>query len=94
MTLALVAAALLPAAAKGDGLPLPVDDAGLSGVLSHDASVRYVTMPAQRGTVVAKVSVKNGAILQSRPIAGKFTIPWSRSTGPPAASPTTAAGSC
>jgi LPXTG-motif cell wall-anchored protein len=75
VTVALVAAALVPATAHGDGLPLPVDDAGPSGVVSHDGSIRFVTMPGPSGTVVAKVSASSGTILGSRPLPGVFTIP-------------------
>jgi hypothetical protein len=37
-----------PACAAADGLPLPVDDAGPSGVVSADGGSRYVTIPAGR----------------------------------------------
>lgn len=75
VTLALAVAALFPATARGDGLPLPVDDAGPTGVTSPDGSARLVTLPAGRETVVAKVETATGAILASKHLGGRFTIP-------------------
>jgi DNA-binding beta-propeller fold protein YncE len=75
VTLAVAATALLPATARGDGLPLPVDDAGPTGVVSPDGSARFVTLPAGRSTVVAKVDTSTGAILASKRVPGHFTIP-------------------
>jgi len=75
VTLAVAAVALLPATARGDGLPLPVDDAGPTGVTSPDGSTRYVTLPAASGAVVAKISTGSGTVLRSRALVGGFTIP-------------------
>jgi hypothetical protein len=73
--LALLAAALVPAAARGDGLPLPVDDAGPTGVVSADGSARWVTAPAGRGTVVEQVDTRNGELAGTAYLPGNFTIP-------------------
>jgi hypothetical protein len=75
LTLALLAAALLPAAAQADGLPVPVDDAGPTGIASADGSARFVTVPAGRGTVVERVNQRGGAIAASAFVRGKLTIP-------------------
>ncbi|MEA2422292.1 MAG: hypothetical protein QOF55_1391 [Thermoleophilaceae bacterium] len=75
MTTIAATALLLPASASADGLPLPVDDAGPSGVLSPDGGSRYVTVPAGRNTVVERVDSTGGRIAASALLRGKFTIP-------------------
>jgi hypothetical protein len=75
LTLAALALALLPAGAQADGLPVPVDDAGPTGIASADGSARWVTVPAGRGTVVERVNQRGGAIAASAFVRGTFTIP-------------------
>lgn len=65
----------LPAAAFADGLPLPVDDAGGTGVAVADGSVRYLTARAGHGTVVEKLDARKAAILRTKYLHGAFTIP-------------------
>jgi hypothetical protein len=74
---ALLALALAaPAAAAADGLPVPVEDAGPTGILSPDGSARFVTLNAgHRRTIVAKTDPHSGKILASTTIHGKFTFP-------------------
>jgi hypothetical protein len=82
---ALVAAlALLPASARGDGLPVPVDDAGPSGLATVDGSFRYVTLPARGDTVLQKVEQRGGRIRQFKLLHGTFTIPVVALDGTPA----------
>ena len=64
-----------PAGAEGDGLPVPGIDAGQTGVTSRTAGGRYVTLPAGRDTVVARVRRNGGQVLRSRLLRGSFTIP-------------------
>jgi hypothetical protein len=81
---ALAAIALVPAAALGDGLPVPVDDAGPSGVVSVDGGSRYVTVPARGGTIVERVDTTGGRIAGSTFLRGTFTIPVVALDGSPA----------
>lgn len=73
-----------PACAAADGLPLPVDDAGPSGVVSADGGSRYVTIPAGRDTVVERVDSTGGRIAASALLRGRFTIPVVALDGSPA----------
>jgi hypothetical protein len=75
VTLAVLAAAFLPATARGDGLPVPVDNAGPTGVVSPDGSARFVTLDASDRTLVAKINTAGGVILDWKRLPGRFTIP-------------------
>lgn len=72
---ATVAAAMVVANGKTDGLPVLGIDVGPAGVTTPSASSRYVTFPAQGHTVVARVRRNGGQILRSRVLPGNFTIP-------------------
>ena len=69
--------AMLPAGvAHADGLPVEGVDASLSGVPgTGPGDPRYVTLPAERDTVVAAIDVVGGQVLISRYVPGRFTIP-------------------
>jgi hypothetical protein len=73
--LTLVASALAPAHAEGDGLPVSGIDAGWSGVTTPESPARYVTVPAGRNTVLARVRRDGGQVLQSRVLQRTFAIP-------------------
>ena len=73
-----------PAAAFADGLPVPVDDAGGTGLASADGSARWVTAPARHGTVVEKLDARKATILRSSFLDGRFTIPVVALDGTPA----------
>lgn len=73
--LALALTAIAPAAARGDGLPVPVDDAGPTGIASPDRKTRLVTVPAARDTLVERTEQDGGAIADSALVRGRFTIP-------------------
>ena len=75
LSLAILITALTPAVASADGLPLPVDDAGPSGIVANDGSGRYVTVGAGRGTVVERVNPHGGRVLDSRYLPGNLTVP-------------------
>jgi DNA-binding beta-propeller fold protein YncE len=61
--------------AGADGLPVLGVDAGGRGVVARSGAVRYVTVPANGNTVVARVDPHGGRVLASRLIRGRFTIP-------------------
>ncbi len=70
-----VSAGLLASPARADGLPVLGVDVGGTGVASSAGDERYVTLPAGRGTVVARVNPAGGRVLGSRVLRGSFTIP-------------------
>jgi hypothetical protein len=72
---ALVATAVVPAPADGDGLPVGGVEAGPAGVTNAAAADRYVTLYAGRDTVVARIRRAGGQVLRSRVLHGAFTIP-------------------
>src|SRR3954470_19924734 len=84
LTLALLIAAVTPAAAAADGLPLPVDDAGPGGIVANDNSGRYVTLGTRGGTLVEKIDPDGGRVLDTRFLHGRFTIPVVALSGSPA----------
>ena len=71
----LLAAGIGAGSAGADGLPVLGVDAGGTGVVARSGDARYVTVPANGDTVVARVNPHNGRILASRLIHGTFTIP-------------------
>jgi hypothetical protein len=73
--LAAIALAAVPAAARGDGLPVPVEDAGLSGVAVPGDPSRYVTLGAGRDTLVGRVEQTGGRVPDTKLLRGDFTIP-------------------
>jgi hypothetical protein len=75
LAIAVLLAAGFAGGARADGLPVLGVDVGGTGVASAAGDVRYVTLPAGRGTVVARVSPVGGRVLGSSPLAGEFTIP-------------------
>jgi hypothetical protein len=75
LALALAAATFSTGSAAADGLPLPVEDVGRSGVLSPDGSYRYVTVQAGRDTVVERISTEDGRVSDTVRIPGEYTIP-------------------
>jgi hypothetical protein len=72
---ALLAAGVGAGSAGADGLPVLGVDAGGTGVMAHSGDARYVTVPANGDTVVARVNPHNGQVLASRLVRGTFTIP-------------------
>lgn len=67
--------ALAPAAARGDGLPIPGVNAKPGGVASRDGRIHYVTGSAGGRTVVAKVDWTTGKTTAWTQLAGKVSIP-------------------
>jgi hypothetical protein len=72
---ALLAAGVGAGSAGADGLPVLGVDAGGTGVVARSGDARYVTVPANGNTVVARVNPHSGRILASRLLRGSFTIP-------------------
>jgi len=72
--LAALLAAVAPAAARADGLPVLGIDVGSTGVVSSDGG-RYVTIPAGSKTIVVRVAQHGGQVLAWRSLPGTFTIP-------------------
>jgi hypothetical protein len=62
------------AAADGGG-PSPGESYGSPGVLGSKGTIRYVTVPAGRGTLLEAVAVKDGTVLRWRYLRGSFGIP-------------------
>jgi hypothetical protein len=76
ISLVLVVALVPAGGALADGLPVEGVDASLSGVTgTGPGDPRYVTLPAERGTVVAAVDQADGQVLRSRYLPGHFTVP-------------------
>src|SRR3954453_17073332 len=73
--LAALLAAVVAAAAHGDGLPVLGIEVGGSGLVTPSGAERYVTVPAGIDTVVARVSVSGGRVLGSSLLPGTLTIP-------------------
>jgi hypothetical protein len=65
----------LPAGARADGLPVPVDYPTPDGVAAADGVYRYVTLPAGSGTIVERVARDGGRVVASRFLHGSFTVP-------------------
>jgi hypothetical protein len=75
LVLGVLGAALVPSA-LADGLPVEGVDASLTGVPGiSPGEPRYVTLPAEKGTVVAAVDQASGQVLRSRFVPGRFTVP-------------------
>jgi DNA-binding beta-propeller fold protein YncE len=73
--LLLAGAAWSPTSAVADGLPLPVDDVGPSGVVSPDGASRYVTIESGGDTLVERIDTAGGEVAQSVRLKGPYTIP-------------------
>jgi hypothetical protein len=73
--LSVLAGVVAAGPARADGLPVLGIDVGGSGVVTTSGDARYVTIPAGRATVVARVAAEGGQIVASRLLRGTFTIP-------------------
>ena len=72
---AALVAALIPAAARADGLPVLGIDVGTTGVASSSDGARYVTIPEGSRTIVEQIAQHGGQVLAWRSVRGTFTIP-------------------
>jgi hypothetical protein len=69
--------------AAAAGGPSPGLDFG-RGVAARDGAVRYVTVPAERGTVVEAIQTRSGQVLRFHYLRGTYGVPavaWDGSTG-------------
>jgi hypothetical protein len=73
--LAALVAAIGPATARADGLPVLGIDVGSTGVASSSDGARYVTIPAGSRTIVEQIAQHGGQVLAWRSLRGTFTIP-------------------
>jgi len=71
--IAFVAAGILAAGARADGLPVLGVDVGMDGV--EAGGMRYVALPAPRRTLVAQIATSDGRVLRFRYLRTRFTIP-------------------
>ena len=62
------------AAADGGG-PSPGESFGAPGVVGPRGTIRYMTVPAGKGTLLEAVSTKSGAVRRWRYLHGSFGIP-------------------
>jgi len=72
---AALVAAIVPVAARADGLPVLGIDVGSTGVASSSDGARYVTIPAGSRTIVEQIAQHGGQVLAWRSLRGTFTIP-------------------
>jgi hypothetical protein len=70
-----VATGIFTAAASADGLPVVDVEVGHEGVTNPGLGHRYVTLPAGKNTLVARVERRSGRIQGFRTIPGRYTIP-------------------
>ncbi len=75
IVICIAVAAWSPTAASADGLPLPVDNIGDTGVVSPDGAYRYVTVEEGPDTVVERIATDGGTIVDSVRLTGEYTIP-------------------
>jgi len=73
--LAILAAALAAPAAQADGLPVLGVDVGADGVTVPGSDARFVALATPRGTVVARISLRGGRVLNFRYLNGRYTVP-------------------
>jgi hypothetical protein len=69
------AAAVAAGVARADGLPVLGIDVGSSGVTVAGSPYRFVTLGANRDTIVARVQRRGGRIAGTRLLPGHFTVP-------------------
>jgi hypothetical protein len=76
LVLVTILAAIWAAVAAADGGgPAPGESFGSPGVIGPKGTIRYVTLPAGRGTVLEAVSVRHGDVRRWRYMRGSFGIP-------------------
>jgi hypothetical protein len=75
LPLLLIAVAALPALARADGLPVPVEDTGPSGIADGVGVYRYVSLRDGGDTFLARTVQNGGAISRSTTVPGRYTIP-------------------
>lgn len=74
-TLLVLAAALPPPVATADGLPIPVEDTGPTGIADPGGVYRYVSLDLGGETLVERTVQNGGAVSKTRILPGDYTIP-------------------
>lgn len=83
---AALAAAVLAPSARADGGPSPGVSQGWNGVADNAGGVRFVALPVDRGrwTVVARIKLTGGTVLNSGTLRGSYGMPgltWNGEVG-------------
>jgi hypothetical protein len=73
--LGIAALALVPTSAGADGLPVPVEDTGPTGIAEPDGAYRYISTDIGADTLVQRTVQNGGQVSKSRIIDGTVTIP-------------------
>ena len=73
---AVLAAVSAGVAAADGGGPSPGESFGSPGVVGPNGTIRYVTVPAGRGTLLEAVSVRSGMVRRWRYLRGSFGVPF------------------
>ena len=72
--LVLLALAICPASASGDGLPV-TSTAGYSGVTNPAGDLLYATVQLERGTMVLRIETDSGKLDRSRDMRRPVAVP-------------------
>src|SRR6187431_726598 len=75
LAIGLVAMTVTAGAARADGLPVVGIEAGPAGVAAEDGDVRYVTLRAGGGTLLAKIAQGGGEVIHSTFLRDWFSVP-------------------
>jgi hypothetical protein len=75
MLISVLAATWAAVAAADGGGPSPGESFGSPGVVGAKGTIRYVTVPAGRGTLLEAVAVRDGTVQRWRYLRGLFGIP-------------------
>lgn len=70
-----VLAGVLAGTAQADGLPVVDNQVGADGLVAAGGEHRFVTLPAGKNTVVARIERGSGIVRQSRVLGEPLTIP-------------------
>jgi hypothetical protein len=70
-----LAAGILAATARADGLPVVDVDVGPSGVVDSTRNVRYIALSLGRRTLVGRIERNGGRVVAYRQLRGSFTLP-------------------
>ena len=70
-----IAAAIVAASARADGLPVLGVDVGASGVTVSGSPYRWITIDEGQTTLVERVARNGGSVLRWTRLQGTFTIP-------------------
>jgi hypothetical protein len=75
LLVACVLALTAPQLARADGLPIPIEDTGPTGIAEPEGPSRYVSVDVGEDTLVQRIAQDGGIVQDSKLIAGDYTIP-------------------